>query len=139
MHLGLDIKDRRYRVKIYKSCFVGNQCVAWLIENKIAENEQKAVEIGNQLMDRGIIAHVTKDHRFLNKNYFYKFNKQKMAQEQSNNIQKEEDSAVSEGFNEVKTPQAARLLKLLDWHFKIGSKYIPGPYSGRVSLIRCTK
>ena len=140
MHNGLDIKDRRYRLKIYKSCFCGSHCVAWLLENQIAKTEKQAIEIGNQLVDKGIICHVTKDHRFENKNYFYKFCEKKQTSSSSITpvVGTEVECAVSEGFSEVKTPQAARLLQLLEWHFKLGSKYVPKPYTGRVSLIRCT-
>ncbi len=31
----LDIKDRKYRFKTYKKCFVGKDCVKFLIENGV--------------------------------------------------------------------------------------------------------
>ena len=136
MHTELDIKDRKYRFKNYKSCFTGSHCVAWLLENKIVNTEKQAISLGNRLIDEGIIIHVTKDHRFENKNYFYKFVKQKVTSNQNSPVL---PGAVTEGFSDIKTPQATRLLHLLDWHFKIGSKYTPQPYEGRVSLIRCTR
>jgi len=133
LHTGLDIKDRRYHMKIYKSCFLGSHCVAYMLEHQIAKSEKEAIDIGNKLVDAKIISHVTKDHKFCNKNYFYKFIDRKPREKSITT-----GEAVSEGFSEVKTPQAARLLQLLEWHFKLGSKYTPQPYSGRVSLIRCT-
>ncbi len=32
---GLDIKDRKYRFKTYPSCFIGSDCVKFLIMNGV--------------------------------------------------------------------------------------------------------
>ncbi len=69
---GLEIKDRRYRFKLYKNCFVGSELVNWLIENLSISSEQ-AIKIGQTLIDKEIIHHVHDQHDFENKYLFYRF------------------------------------------------------------------
>ena len=69
----LEIKDRRYNLKKYKSCFIGSECVSLILELKYAYNEQQAVDFGNQLIQNDIIQHVERHHTFKNQKLFYKF------------------------------------------------------------------
>ncbi len=62
----LEIRDRKWHLKKYKKCFVGNQCVQMMIKLQYAK-------IGNKLIDANITRHVTNDNRFENKYYFYNF------------------------------------------------------------------
>ena len=69
---GLDIKDRRYNLNFYPACFVGSEAVDWLVENQNYQQEE-AIEIGQILMERGIIHHVTDEHTFKDGYFFYRF------------------------------------------------------------------
>ncbi|MDJ0510936.1 MAG: pleckstrin/ G-protein interacting- domain protein [Crocosphaera sp.] len=69
---GLEIKDRRYRLKLYNSCFVGSEFVNWLIENLSISSEQ-SIKIGQILIDKKIIHHVHDKHDFENDYLFYRF------------------------------------------------------------------
>eukprot|EP00121_Abeoforma_whisleri_P011309 Awhi_evm1s10428 len=50
MALSLEIIDRQYRLRKYKNVFLGNDCVSFLVENKYAENEDIALQIGNKMI-----------------------------------------------------------------------------------------
>jgi len=68
----VELKDRKYKLKTYKSCFVGREAVTWLVENNYAANREEAVVIGNLLRSRGVFVHVVKEHPFEDKYLFYK-------------------------------------------------------------------
>lgn len=69
---GLNIKDRRYNLNFYSACFVGSEAVSWLVEKQDYQHEE-AMEIGQILMEKGIIYHVTNEHNFKDGYYFYRF------------------------------------------------------------------
>ena len=71
---GLDIRDRRYRLNFYRTCFVGSEAVDWLVRKQHFTREE-ALEFGQILMERGIIFHVTDEHSFRDEFLFYSFNK----------------------------------------------------------------
>ena len=69
---GLVIKTRRYQLKLYQRCFVGNEAVDWLTKNlKISRTE--AVAIGQKLIDKKVIHHVSDEHSFKDEPLFYRF------------------------------------------------------------------
>ena len=70
---NVEIKDRRYRLKTYGSCFLGSDAVSWLVSSGVAADVDQAVALGNALLDEGIIHHVVRDHRFKNEPLFYRF------------------------------------------------------------------
>ena len=75
------IKDRKYKLKTYKECFIAKDIIPIIIELKLIplsttnknENESMAIKFGNDLMQSDIIQHVTKAHMFKNEKLFYKF------------------------------------------------------------------
>jgi len=69
---GVKIKDRRYRLNVYPSCFVGSEAVSWLVECYGCTRDE-AVALGKRLGDRGIIHHVADEHPFQDKYLFYRF------------------------------------------------------------------
>lgn len=69
---GLEIKDRRYRLNIYPACFVGSEAVNWLMRSQNCTREE-AIDLGQTLVERGIIHHVTDDHPFRDTYLFYRF------------------------------------------------------------------
>jgi small-conductance mechanosensitive channel len=69
---GLEIKDRRYRLSTYRHCFIGAEAVEWLMTHCDATHHE-ALQIGQMLIDRGVIHHVTDDHSFEDAYLFYRF------------------------------------------------------------------
>ena len=72
---GVGIKDRRWRLRKYKQCFIGSDLVNWLIlqEDLHIESREQAVAIGEILMYRGIIKHVVETEPFADDYFFYRF------------------------------------------------------------------
>jgi hypothetical protein len=69
---GVNIKTRRYKLKLYHHCFLGNEAVDWLVENlKISRTE--AVNLGQKLIDKKIIHHVSDEHSFKDEQIYYRF------------------------------------------------------------------
>lgn len=69
---GLDIKTRRYQLKLYKRCFIGSEAVDWLVNN-LKISRQQAVAIGKKLISKKIIHHVNDEHLFKDAPLFYRF------------------------------------------------------------------
>eukprot|EP01130_Rhizamoeba_saxonica_P007041 TRINITY_DN2820_c0_g1_i2.p1 TRINITY_DN2820_c0_g1~~TRINITY_DN2820_c0_g1_i2.p1 ORF type:complete len:553 (-),score=142.32 TRINITY_DN2820_c0_g1_i2:442-2100(-) len=70
---GISIKNRTWMLKKWKNCFVGKDMVIWLIEADYAQDVDEALAIGNDLLSRGLMSHVTGDHAFKNEDLFYRF------------------------------------------------------------------
>ncbi len=69
---GLEVKDRRYRLQTYSSCFVSREAVDWMV-NRYNCQRSDALTLGQMLVDRGIIHHVTDEHSFEDDYLFYRF------------------------------------------------------------------
>jgi len=69
----VEIKDRKYNFKTYEKCFVGSDAVTALVSNKMVDNREEAMAKLEQLLQAGLIHHVTRDHLFEDKNLFYRF------------------------------------------------------------------
>jgi len=69
---GVEIKDRRVRMNLYLRCFVGSEAVEWLMQTQNCTRED-AIDVGQLLVDRGIIHHVLDEQPFLDDNVFYRF------------------------------------------------------------------
>ena len=64
--------EDRYLLKLYPKCFVGSDLVDWMVDN-LSIPLEKAVKIGQQLVDNKIIHHVHDQHEFENRYLFYRF------------------------------------------------------------------
>lgn len=67
------IKDRRYHLRVYQSCFVARDLVDWLIEHLEANDRNAAVECMEILLCNGFVHHVCDDHQFKDQMLFYRF------------------------------------------------------------------
>jgi len=70
---GLSIKDRKYRFITYPSCFIGIECVDWLITNEKLFSRSEAVKLGQKLLDLQLIQHVARQQPFADKEFYYEF------------------------------------------------------------------
>ncbi|KAF2859283.1 hypothetical protein K470DRAFT_219428 [Piedraia hortae CBS 480.64] len=69
---GVELRDRRWLTRLHLKCFRGDEMVNWLLRVfKDVASRDDAVEIGNELMKRGIFSHVRRKHDFRDGNYFY--------------------------------------------------------------------
>jgi len=72
------IKDRRWRLRKFKKCLVGNELVTWFISNDIVSSRQEAVKLGNKLVYTGILNHVKREHMFKDAYLFYRLSLSEM-------------------------------------------------------------
>ncbi|NEP08973.1 MAG: mechanosensitive ion channel [Symploca sp. SIO2C1] len=69
---GLEIIDRKYRLKFYRKCFVGFEAVKWLMKTQKA-TQVEAIRLGQMLVEQKIIHHVEDQHSFKDGYLFYRF------------------------------------------------------------------
>lgn len=71
----VEVKDRRWLMKKYDSCFVGAELVDWMVANleEVQGDRELAVRLGRELLHYGYIAHVVLEHDFKDENLFYVF------------------------------------------------------------------
>jgi potassium-dependent mechanosensitive channel len=68
----LEIKDRHHRMNIYPACFIGSEAVEWLMKAKDCSREE-AIDLGQLMIERGIIHHVEDQHPFRDDRLFYRY------------------------------------------------------------------
>ncbi|MEM9274718.1 MAG: mechanosensitive ion channel domain-containing protein [Cyanobacteria bacterium P01_F01_bin.143] len=69
---GLKIRDRDYYLNFYPKCFIGSEAVDWLVQKHNYKREE-AIEIGQIMLEKNIIHHVTDEHTFKDAYFFYRF------------------------------------------------------------------
>ena len=69
---GVNIGDRRYGLHVYDRCFIGSEAVTWLAKHQKATRDE-ALRIGQLLIERGLMHHVTDEHTFEDEYLFYRF------------------------------------------------------------------
>ncbi|KAJ4332147.1 vacuolar membrane-associated protein iml1 [Ascochyta clinopodiicola] len=69
---GIPMLDRRWHWKLHYNCFLGFDLTNWLLNNfKDIDSRESAVDLGNQLMERGLFQHVQRRHQFRDGNFFF--------------------------------------------------------------------
>ena len=54
---GTMIKDRKYHLRTYKACVVGQDMVDWLVERGEVDRREEGVEVMQKLLEFGVIHH----------------------------------------------------------------------------------
>uniref|UniRef100_A0A8C5PPF8 Phosphatidylinositol 3,4,5-trisphosphate-dependent Rac exchanger 1 protein n=1 Tax=Leptobrachium leishanense TaxID=445787 RepID=A0A8C5PPF8_9ANUR len=67
------IKDRRRKFSTIPKCFHGNEFVSWLMEYGEISKAEEGVNLGQALLENGIIHHVSDKHQFKNEQVLYRF------------------------------------------------------------------
>jgi hypothetical protein len=68
---GVNIADRRYRLRIYPDCFVADEGVTWL-ERGLVVPRKKAIAVGQALQAAGLIYHVAREQPFSDESLFFR-------------------------------------------------------------------
>jgi hypothetical protein len=69
---GIPMLDRRWHWRLHYNCFLGSDLTSWLLSNfRDIETRDEAVELGNQLMNKGLFQHVQKRHQFRDGQFFF--------------------------------------------------------------------
>uniref|UniRef100_A0A672PCW1 Phosphatidylinositol-3,4,5-trisphosphate dependent Rac exchange factor 1 n=1 Tax=Sinocyclocheilus grahami TaxID=75366 RepID=A0A672PCW1_SINGR len=67
------IKDRRRKLTTVPKCFWGNEFVSWLLESGEISKAEEGINLGQALLENGIIHHVSDKHQFKNEQVLYRF------------------------------------------------------------------
>ncbi|XP_046463583.1 integral membrane protein GPR155-like isoform X1 [Daphnia pulex] len=67
------VRDKRRRLKTYRSVFVGSDLVNWLIMVGLARDRLEAQRYGRHLVDGRVIKHIKSEYHFHDQPYFYTF------------------------------------------------------------------
>ncbi|KAL3905641.1 MAG: hypothetical protein SGARI_004361, partial [Bacillariaceae sp.] len=71
---ALNVKDRRYRLKVYRSCFVAQECVDYMVEKEFVSTREEAVDLAKRMQEElSLFYHVTNDHNFKDGYLFFRF------------------------------------------------------------------
>jgi len=71
---GIKVKDRTWRLKKYKDCFIANELITWLVKNLRLNTRVEAIAWAREIQEMGIIDHVTYNgKRFEDSFLFYRF------------------------------------------------------------------
>ncbi|MCJ1466363.1 vacuolar membrane-associated protein iml1 [Pseudocyphellaria aurata] len=69
---GVRMMDRRWHWRLHYNCFIGFELTTWILQNfRDVETREEAVEVGDELLKRGLFQHVEQRHNFRDGNYFY--------------------------------------------------------------------
>lgn len=66
-------RDKRWRIKVYKNCFFGDQFVEWLVQVGLAHDRVEASKYARHLVDGRVLRHINNSHHFYDKNFLYTF------------------------------------------------------------------
>ncbi|XP_076859942.1 phosphatidylinositol 3,4,5-trisphosphate-dependent Rac exchanger 1 protein [Brachyhypopomus gauderio] len=67
------IKDRRRKLSIVPKCFLGNEFVTWLLDTGEISKAEEGINLGQALLENGLIHHVSDKHQFKNEQVLYRF------------------------------------------------------------------
>jgi hypothetical protein len=70
--MGVAIADRAYLGSTYPKTFVGSEAVEWLMQRHRL-SRGGAEDVGQSLIDLGVLHHVVDEHGFVDEAYFYRF------------------------------------------------------------------
>ena len=74
--MGVESRDRKYRMKTYKHCFLGSNAVSFLVDNAHTASRNDALNLGRVLASHlALFRHVVKEDNLLedDKKSFYRF------------------------------------------------------------------
>lgn len=69
---GLNIHDRKYRLRTYKQSFIGSEAVSWMMERVDVPSREEAVRFLQELLEDNIIGHVGEKNEFIDGSFFYR-------------------------------------------------------------------
>lgn len=118
------IKDRRRKLSTVPKCFLGNEFVSWLLEIGEISKTEEGVNLGQALLENGIIHHVSDKHQFKNEQVMYRFR----YDDGTYKARSELEDIMSKGvrlycrLHSLYTP----VIKDRDYHLKTYKSVLPG-------------
>jgi Domain found in Dishevelled, Egl-10, and Pleckstrin (DEP) len=69
---GVEVSDRSYLGKTFEQCFIGSEAVDHIVKKWSIDRLDAWVAL-HRLEQLGFFEHVTKEHGFVDGNFFYRF------------------------------------------------------------------
>lgn len=69
---SVEVRDRTYRLKPYRSCFIGSEAVDWMASH-LGTDRDTAVVAGDVLRRLGYLHHSVREQPFRDGNFYYRF------------------------------------------------------------------
>lgn len=113
---GVDVQNRRYRLRTFANCFLGNEAVDWLMVHAGCSSRKEAVALGSKMQAAGLLSHVTNDHRFQDKALFFRFKADSTSTARNLNEATLWPGASTQNAGEVAADLLGSLLDLLLEH-----------------------
>lgn len=106
----VEVKDRRYRMKVYKKCFIASQAIDVLVDAGFAGSRVEAVRLGRKVNERyDLFEHVVGDHLLKDDYLFFRFrpkrNKQGTAFQPADELAMSDHASRQEELKEKETSQ----------------------------------
>jgi len=70
---GIPIGDITWDGTIYNKCFLGCDAVDWMLKNKLCQDRNEAVQLGNEMLLSSKLYHINKNISFIDGMELYKF------------------------------------------------------------------
>lgn len=118
------IKDRRRKLSTVPKCFLGNEFVAWLLEIGEISKTEEGINLGQALLENGIIHHVSDKHQFKNEQVMYRFR----YDDGTYKARSELEDIMSKGVRLYCRLHSlyAPVIKDRDYHLKTYKSVVPG-------------
>jgi len=82
MKAGVEVKERKYRLKSYPNCFIGQEAVDWMLVNLPIRDREEAVQLGNKLLAAGYVKHAVDANKiFKDGDHYYYFEEGEKVQQ----------------------------------------------------------
>ena len=115
----IEIRNRKYHLKTYKSCFVASEVIDYLIESQLASDRKSGVQLMNDIMINlpGVVEHVNGEYDLFVDDYlFYHFitnqeDEEKEVKETVPNYKKLTSSGSSGGKGSTKGGKIVKMDK----------------------------
>ncbi|XP_043209470.1 integral membrane protein GPR155-like [Amphibalanus amphitrite] len=65
------VTDKRFRLKLFRHVFTGQEMVEWLLRRGLAADRTEAVKYGRRLVDGRVVRHLRQQHHFHDRHLFY--------------------------------------------------------------------
>ncbi|KAI0564081.1 Serine/threonine protein kinase [Gracilaria domingensis] len=69
---GIQVEDRKWRLRTFRTCFIGQEMVQWICDN-LSRSTEDAVALAQGIHEVGTFHHVCRDHGFKNDYLFYRW------------------------------------------------------------------
>ena len=73
MSSEVELRDHKRNLKKHKACFTGRVAVQWMLANGVARTVDDAAQMGQKLVNAGLVKAVSTHKTFLNRSFLYRF------------------------------------------------------------------